>query len=106
MFNLDEQLASKTTKQIEAMIDKRILKDIESNNFLLKYDCYPYNDQKKYITQIKKHNQIVTDCSDWLSAAFLCVSSELWDQIVSKTYTDQNGNNHCVIDMWNSSNMI
>lgn len=105
MYNLDEQLANKTLKQATRMIHSRMLKALEADQIVSKYDCYPYNDQERYIKLVEKNRNIVQDCIDWLYAASYCFNPDLWDRIVSEEIICSKGLKHQLIDCYSFDNL-
>jgi len=85
-YNLDEQLAAKSIKQVKVMMSTRKNKELEANEHIEQYGEYPYSDLPKYVTSVNKANKIVDDCSDWLKAAFPLFSNALWDEMISDVY--------------------
>ncbi|MDX2504580.1 MAG: hypothetical protein QNL62_08910 [Gammaproteobacteria bacterium] len=104
-YNLDEQFSKLSLKQITNMIHLRMIKDIELIQYLDKYYSYPYNDRPKWVTKIKNWHSEQSDISDWMGAAFDCLSNELWNEIIRQPVKDRSGNNHLLIDCWHSDVM-
>ena len=85
-YNLDEQLSTKSIKQVKAMMNTRKIKESVATAHIEQYGEYPYSDLPKYVTSVKKANKVIDDCSDWLKAAFPLFSAKLWDEMISDVY--------------------
>lgn len=77
---------TKPTKKLIKMLTSRIDKDRASFDFIYKYDNYPFNEMRKYQTQIKKHNKIINDSHDWIRDLFKEYKDkpQQWDDLVSQ----------------------
>jgi len=84
-IELPMQLSTKSIKQVETMIKTRITKEYEAMEYLNKYDCWPFNEMKRYITKIKNSEKTINDVSNWITAASVGFSEEIWDGMIGRT---------------------
>ena len=104
-IELPEQLAKKSLKQATRMIQARIKWEIEAGETIRKYGEYPHDDIPKYQRKVKTALAVQDDCSQWLNSAFHAFSPALWDEIIGKPVTTEDGQQHQMIDVWGSHNM-
>lgn len=97
MYNLDEQLMTKSVKQVTKMIGLRNKKDVEATQIIEDYDCYPYNDIPKYKTMVRNAYKAQEAASAWIDAAYPLFGAELWDQMVGDVCGHLDTWNHALL---------
>ena len=76
-YNLGEQLATKSIKQVKAMMTTRKNNELAANEHIEKYGEHPYTEYPKYVASVSKAQKVVDDVNDWIGAAFPLFSSSL-----------------------------
>lgn len=96
-YNLAEQFATKSDKQLKTLIKNRLVKCELAGEFVRDNDNFPLNEVKRIQTQIKKQDLIESDCIEWLIDAINYVSEGFWNSIVEELNWCYDG--HCYADM-------
>ena len=82
-YNLESQLATKSEKQVIALRAKRISSQAGSADTISKYEGdYRYDDSAKHQAMVKNAHKTQDDCYEWLKAAIISFSAEVWDKMV------------------------
>ena len=85
-YNLDEQLATKSIKQVKAMMNTRKNNELAAYEHIEKYGEYPYSEYPKHVSSVKKAEKVIDDVNDWINAAFPLFSNSLWDEMVADVF--------------------